>query len=625
MGEQGIVRSGMGTPRFSIIIPTYNRADVLPVAIRSVLAQTERSFELIILDDGSTDDTEPVVATFDDARIRYQRQENAGVSAARNAGAELARADLLAFLDSDDEYLPCALERFGEAFAPEGCDIVTAGFIRVSADRRQWDTLLPQQNGGLGFQEGPFLPGTFAIRRAVFAEVGGYDPQLTFGENTALVWRVREAVSARGGRIGVVDEPLAIRYAGAERSYDRAKYQSARRILDHHADSLESNVSGTRLPRKRRSTYQAIGGVSAARLGRRRESLVLTAAAFKNDPSLIRLRNLVSVARLAVWRARTAKPLGAAVATVSAGREARAVGAIHGVLVTFGRPESLAAMVAQLPLVGLESLTIVDNDPSTESERAAHSAPHLPVAYLPMPENSGPAGGIAAGMARVLATAGDDDWILTLDDDGLTASVDTIRRVRDLGDWLLAHDAPVGAVGAVGARFDRRTGRLLRPTDAELGGPVTVDYVAGGQLLMIRVAAARAVGVFDPDLFFGFDDLDYCLRLDRRGYGVYACGPVWLEARKEHGRLGQSTKPHPRRENPWRRYYGVRNHIVIMRRYASWPQALAVTVAHLFGRPVRDLAKRRSDWAAIVAAGTRGCFDAWTGRLGRRMEPPPGG
>jgi len=95
----------MKAPRCTIILPTYNRAAALPRAISSVMAQSEQDFELIIIDDGSTDNTREWLATLDDARIRVVRSEhNQGPSAARNIGINMAAAPMLAFLDSDDIY-----------------------------------------------------------------------------------------------------------------------------------------------------------------------------------------------------------------------------------------------------------------------------------------------------------------------------------------------------------------------------------------------------------------------------------------------------------------------------------------------------------------------------------------
>src|SRR5690242_12454791 len=94
------------TPFFSVVIPVYNRADVLIGALRSVLTQTEQDFEIIVVDDGSKDDPASVVDSFHDPRIRFHRQINRGGGAARNAGIDLAKGRFTAFLDSDDVYLP---------------------------------------------------------------------------------------------------------------------------------------------------------------------------------------------------------------------------------------------------------------------------------------------------------------------------------------------------------------------------------------------------------------------------------------------------------------------------------------------------------------------------------------
>lgn len=106
----------------SVVIPTYNRADLIPKAIESVLSQTCPVEEVIVVDDGSTDDTPQVLAGYS-GRIRVVRQENAGQSAARNAGIAAAKAEWIAFLDDDDEYAPnrvaVALESIGRHPAAE--------------------------------------------------------------------------------------------------------------------------------------------------------------------------------------------------------------------------------------------------------------------------------------------------------------------------------------------------------------------------------------------------------------------------------------------------------------------------------------------------------------------------
>ena len=96
-------------PRFSVVLPTFNRADTLPRAVSSVLAQTMGDLELIVVDDGSTDGTADGLSTLD-PRVNLIRQENRGVSSARNAGLRSSSGELIAFIDSDDEWLPRHLE-----------------------------------------------------------------------------------------------------------------------------------------------------------------------------------------------------------------------------------------------------------------------------------------------------------------------------------------------------------------------------------------------------------------------------------------------------------------------------------------------------------------------------------
>lgn len=98
-------------PAVSVVIPTYDRAAVLPRAIDSVLGQTVEDLELLVVDDGSTDRAPDVVAGYADDRVRCLRHEqNRGASAARNSGIEAASGDYVAFLDSDDEWLAGKLE-----------------------------------------------------------------------------------------------------------------------------------------------------------------------------------------------------------------------------------------------------------------------------------------------------------------------------------------------------------------------------------------------------------------------------------------------------------------------------------------------------------------------------------
>lgn len=114
---------------FSVIIPAYNAAPYIQHSINSVLAQTVTDFEIVVVDDGSTDDTKVVVSSITDPRIRYVYQENGGVSAARNTGIQNANGDYICFLDADDLWKPHHLEtvsRLTEKF-PQ-CRVYLTGY-----------------------------------------------------------------------------------------------------------------------------------------------------------------------------------------------------------------------------------------------------------------------------------------------------------------------------------------------------------------------------------------------------------------------------------------------------------------------------------------------------------------
>ncbi|MEN2281297.1 glycosyltransferase family A protein [Algoriphagus sp. SE2] len=178
-------------PKFSIIIPAFNRAKVLPRAIQSILNQTNKDWELIVVDDGSTDDTSNVIsAYFGLLGFRSVYQENYGVSGARNLGATKSQGEWLIFLDSDDELIKDALENFSSFIDRfPGDQLFVAGNERRSFN----ETIIRIPKEG---SYNPFLSGTFCIKKAFFDQIGGYDPLFTFSENTELLHRIMQA-SAR--------------------------------------------------------------------------------------------------------------------------------------------------------------------------------------------------------------------------------------------------------------------------------------------------------------------------------------------------------------------------------------------------------------------------------------------
>jgi glycosyltransferase involved in cell wall biosynthesis len=180
----------------SVIIPTFNYGRFLRQAIDSVLAQTYAPLEIIVVDDGSTDDTPEIAASYGD-RIRYIRQRNAGVGAARNKGIASARGEYLAFLDSDDLWLPEKLERQIARFeaSPE------LGFVHTGVERFD-------ESGSLGISmpafEGRIAREMLRLDREIVAaigsglllpkrvaeEVGGFDTRLPPSEDWDFCYRI---------------------------------------------------------------------------------------------------------------------------------------------------------------------------------------------------------------------------------------------------------------------------------------------------------------------------------------------------------------------------------------------------------------------------------------------------
>lgn len=122
----------------SIVLPTHNRARLLPAAIESLLGQRYTNWEVIVVDDGSTDDTRQVVANIPDPRVRYHYQENRQLNGARNTGVQLAKGSFLGFLDDDDQFLPDHLELLVNTMKEDRhqFDIYRSGEILQGKDKR---------------------------------------------------------------------------------------------------------------------------------------------------------------------------------------------------------------------------------------------------------------------------------------------------------------------------------------------------------------------------------------------------------------------------------------------------------------------------------------------------------
>ena len=198
-------------PKLSVIIPTYNRRELVLNAIGSVLAQTLAVDEIIVVDDGSEDGTADALQRHFGSRVIYVRQDNAGVAAARNRGLSIATGEYLSLLDSDDEWLPEKTSRQVRWLdAHPGFGLVLCDVIRVTKNgdiidvfrRREF---IPEDGHVLRWvlRNPALAPLSAMFRREVLSDVGGFNTELRTAEDIEFHLRV-----ARKWQIGVISESL---------------------------------------------------------------------------------------------------------------------------------------------------------------------------------------------------------------------------------------------------------------------------------------------------------------------------------------------------------------------------------------------------------------------------------
>ncbi len=220
----------------SVIIPTYNRAWALGEAVESVMAQDYHDFEIVVVDDGSTDNTFEILQAFPE--ILVVRQETQGVSAARNAGIERASGRLIAFLDSDDLWLPAKLSTQVAFFdsSPDALICQTEetwirNSLRVNPKNRH------KKFSGMIFERSLELcivsPSAVMMRSLLFDEIGGFDEKLPVCEDYDLWLRVACLFP-----IYLIDIPLVIKRGGhpdqlsRRRGIDRYRIQALKKIIE---------------------------------------------------------------------------------------------------------------------------------------------------------------------------------------------------------------------------------------------------------------------------------------------------------------------------------------------------------------------------------------------------------
>jgi glycosyltransferase involved in cell wall biosynthesis len=204
-------------PLVSVILPTYNRAHIIIKSVQSVLTQTYHNFEVIVIDDGSTDNTKEIIMNIacKDSRLKYFRNdENKGPSVTRNVGINLARGELIAFADDDDEWFSDKLEKQVNLLQtlPEDFAVVYSGFYKVIGTEKIYippKNIYPKEGSILN----SLLKGNFVgtpsilVRKSALLDIGLFDEKLLMFEDWELVIRLSKKYQFK-----LIDEPLFISY-----------------------------------------------------------------------------------------------------------------------------------------------------------------------------------------------------------------------------------------------------------------------------------------------------------------------------------------------------------------------------------------------------------------------------
>ncbi len=230
--------------RVSVIIPTYNRARFIESAIKSVLVQTYKDYEVIVIDDGSSDNTSEIVKKFKGA-CTYLQQANAGPSAARNYGISHSSGDVIAFLDADDAWLPGKLEGQVKRLTERSeVGLVDTAYYLCDADLHPLRYQPPVNLRGNALEDMLInfktpLTSSIVVRRYLVEQVGGFDASFRIMEDHELCLRLIKHCDFDG-----LEEPYVY-----YRVHQAGSLTNGRMILDTHKRIMDRNfASSTTLP-----------------------------------------------------------------------------------------------------------------------------------------------------------------------------------------------------------------------------------------------------------------------------------------------------------------------------------------------------------------------------------------
>lgn len=288
-----------------------------------------------------------------------------------------------------------------------------------------------------------------------------------------------------------------------------------------------------------------------------------------------------------------------------------------GFIITYNRPEILKDTLSKIfkQTHPPEVLWIIDNSEDLKTDLAVATLLDPRLKYFRMGFNSGPAGAAKKGLE--LCGKENLDWIYWGDDNDPPFEPDCFERLLSKSDF----NPFCGIIGSVGQFFDRQKGivkrvqtRLLEKKDV-----IGVDYVAGGKSMIIKGEIARK-GIFpNPNLFFGFEELDFCLKVKRQGFEILVDCGLFLESRERSNRLDYERPIYAKKNNLNREYYSLRNLLMISdtltlnkmkrRLYSKW--ILKAFYGFRYG-PQYGLKNFKVIWLAF--------FHYWGGKVGKTLD-----
>lgn len=205
-----------------------------------------------------------------------------------------------------------------------------------------------------------------------------------------------------------------------------------------------------------------------------------------------------------------------------------------------------------------EVVLIIDNDPDKSALSIANNFPKEKVQYYGVGYNSGPAGGAYFGLKLLFEQ--NWDWVLWTDDDDPPVFEDSIQNIFSLLKEYKGKK-PIGIIGAVGANFNLRKGSIARIESDKIESVQIVDYIGGSMSPIVNKRVFNKSILPNPDLFFGFEDLSFCLEVKNAGFEILISGSEMLKYRENFNRLDipKTLYNLPDTSTLWRQYYSVRS------------------------------------------------------------------